>query len=394
MDTRLASVGGSLATFRSRADNLLVGTLGFHLLVCLITAAVTDTWGAALTIGVPAFAVPFILSRSAKGALVTRLAVACAAMIFCGLLIQQTKGTIEAHFGIFALLAFLVLYCDWRPLIAAAGLIAVHHLAFAWLQAGGAGVYVFPEASGIVRVLIHAVYVVIETGLLCYMAAVLKGMVEDGMTVSEFANRAAEGRLDYPFDQDRLKSRPMLAAVAHMQDDLHRIIGEASNTANSLRDLATRLTAASDVISASAAEQSDSTGAMANAVEQMTLAINHIADDAGNAQNLSQDSRDAAGSGSQVVKSTMGEMAGIAGVIEQAAEQVEDLGSKSEKAIAVVNIIRDIADQTNLLALNAAIEAARAGDTGRGFAVVADEVRKLAERTSAATTEIGQMMGD
>ncbi len=65
------------------------------------------------------------------------------------------------------------------------------------------------------------------------------------------------------------------------------------------------------------------------------------------------------------------------------------LGNEAENIGSIMSVINDIADQTNLLALNAAIEAARAGDAGRGFAVVADEVRKLAEKTMAATKEVG-----
>ena len=69
---------------------------------------------------------------------------------------------VEMHFYYFAVLAMLSGFCEWTVLLAAAGLIAVHHLSLNFVLPDA----VYPGGSNFLRVVVHAVVVVIETAML------------------------------------------------------------------------------------------------------------------------------------------------------------------------------------------------------------------------------------
>ena len=69
---------------------------------------------------------------------------------------------VEMHFYYFVVLAMLSGFCDWRVLVLAAALIASHHFSLnGFLPAA-----VYPGGANFARVLVHAIFVVIETIML------------------------------------------------------------------------------------------------------------------------------------------------------------------------------------------------------------------------------------
>jgi methyl-accepting chemotaxis protein len=337
----------------ARANRFFVFVLCSLLLFTCGLAPWHGTWTLALLVGAPTALLAIVCIVNAPGARFTRMLVGAAVMVFCGLNIDQGHGMTELHFGIFVLLALLLVYEDWLVIAGAAALIAVHHLLFAYLQAAHYDVWVMTE-PGYTMVLIHAVYVVFESLALFYLAFLLNSKTTETA-------------------QSSTRLQEQMDSASSMVEQVK--LGIAGITAAS-GNLAT----SSKAIAAGAHDQAASLEQTSASLEQITATVRHTADMAADANRL------ASTSGNAAEKAARGMLDLVAAMGETDAA--------STQIFQIISTINEIAFQTNLLAVNAAVEAARAGEQGRGFAVVAAEVRSLAQRTSEASKEIKNLIQD
>ena len=194
-------------------------------------------------------------------------------------------------------------------------------------------------------------------------------------------SEVAEGNLNNQMPSEHQGEFGRLAeAVNTSIVNLRNMVDKITKSSARVATASTEIADGNNDLSQRVEAQASNLEQTAASMEQMTATVRQNADNAKDANTVSNDAAKKASQGGQVVG--------------QAINAMSEINTASKKIADIIGVIDEIAFQTNLLALNAAVEAARAGEQGRGFAVVAGEVRNLAQRSAAAAKEIKGLIKD
>lgn len=288
----------------------------------------------------------------------------------------------DVHMYFFAMLGMLSALLSIAPIVLATMTVALHHLLVYFFVPN----LVFSGDSTFARVILHAVILLLEAGVLIWMIRLITHMILEAQKHQNLAEeslvlvkQAEEERLalEAAASEDRKRARKEVARnfeqyVSGLIAELRNVTEKTNELFTSIRQIVERAQNMSVEAARSVEATRNSTTHVAAASEELNAAINEI----------SSQTQLAADHTAKATNNT-----------SQSKIVVGRLSETSQSIVNIIDVINEIAGQINLLALNATIESARAGEAGKGFAVVASEVKNLAGQTARATDQIKGSIG-
>lgn len=368
---------------------VFIVVLCVQFLLSLVIGFYTNTLLIGVVIGFSVIAVPIFFSLSQPSSALSRHAVAIATQLMTALHIQQTMGMTEMHFQVFVMLAFVSYFRDWRVIVSATVVVALHHVLGYVSQVTGGILTVFEEGRvSFIILLIHAAFAVIECAVLAAMvkrssaehkvAIELKSAVKNIVLADGTINLAEE---NIPQQVELSDFRNMLLAVK-------ALVQQSMSASGQLVNVADKVKCSTQDLDSTVEEQNDQVSTIANSMKNIVQNINAVAELSLSANSIADNAKTSTQNTQSSIEDSRANTAQLKSILETTSTAIGDLSAKCQNITEVMQSIKSVAEQTNLLALNAAIESARAGEHGRGFAVVADEVRNLAIKSKESAEEI------
>lgn len=196
-DGRVEPVSRSLDDIRQAFTTpLMYGQWGFVPIVALVAwfnghsiAAITLV--SAILAGAGSLA--WAQDRIGLSTRITSTVALCGQVALLVLACEGTRYQIDMHMAFFAALAVTTAWCCWRAILAATAVVAVHHLVLNLVYP----LAVFPDGAEFLRVVTHAVILLVEAGALVWLALRLEKALftADAATDTAIANRQREDDL-------------------------------------------------------------------------------------------------------------------------------------------------------------------------------------------------------